>query len=299
MFTHPKLFNSAINALAYRRIITLKPSQLEPTNMLKSIVFTTAILLPSMHAIAAPPHMDKLVMNPSKDESTLGCTLDKHCVEITPSQAGCDRQTCAMADGTALSLKLSSDRHHLAYPSYALAGLSSADEDASLELWPKIIRFDGGILAGVLTQVRTMYSGGGAGSTTLHLIAFLPDQPPFEVLSVPEHAEVMIRACFSEYDMKQRAGACHDEYRFDTHITLTGASTAGMPVLRYRSQATSFPGPVSRSKDSLAERPLRKRDLVTITDSQCSYQRLYRFKPKVRSYAPTTPPPDCSNYTSP
>ena len=105
----------------------------------------------------------------------------------------------------------------------------------------------------------------------------MPGQPPVEVLSVPQSGHASIRACFSERDMKQRADACHDEYTFDATLTLSGTSAAGMPVLRYRSKATSLPGRVSRSKDSLGAQPLRQRDLVTVTDPQCSYQRLYRF----------------------
>ena len=245
--------------------------------------------------------MDTLAISGSEAELALGCTQDELCVEIAPSEAGCKGQACAtdVAGSTDLSLKLSDGRRDPAHTPYRLTGLSSGDENSSLQLWPKLIRFDGGILAGVITQVSTMYSGGGASSTTLHLIAFLPGQLPFEVLSVPQSASAMIRACFNERDMKQRAGACHDEYSFDANLALTGTSAAGMPVLRYRSKATSFPGPVSRSKDSLAGRPLRKRDIVTVTDPQCSYLRMYRFAPEARGYIPDTPPPDCSDYTVP
>lgn len=259
------------------------------------------MLAASASVFAAPPRMETLAFSRSEAESALGCSLDKLCVEIAPSQAACEGQACATdtTGGTDLSLNLSGGQRDPAHTPYRLTGLSSADEDASLQLWPKLIRFEGGILAGVETQVRAMYSGGGASSTTLHLIAFLPGEPPFEVLSVPQSANVMIRACFSDRDMKQRAGVCHDEYNFDASLALTGASAAGMPVLRYRSKATSFPGSVSRSKDSLAARPLRKRDIVTVTDPQCSYQTLYRFAPEARSYVPDTPLPDCSNYVVP
>lgn len=239
--------------------------------------------------------MDTLAVSQSDNGAALGCTPDKLCVEIAPPQAGCEGQACA----TELGLQLPGGQRDTAYTSYRVPGLPSAGEDSSIELWPVLVRFDGGVLAGVQTQERTMYSGGGASATTLHLIAFLPSQPPFEVLSVPQSGGATIRACFSERDMKQRAGACHDEYSFGASLALTGASAAGMPVLRYRSKATSFPGRVSRSKDSLAARPLRQRDLVTVTDPQCSYQRLYRFAPQARGYVPDTPAPDCSDYTVP
>lgn len=257
--------------------------------------------LSSLPAFAAPPRMDTLAITRSEAGLAVGCAPDNLCVEIAPSQAGCEGQACAtdVADGADLSLKLSGGNDNLSQTPYRLTDLSTEDEASSPQAWPKLIRFDGGVLAGVQTRAHAMYSGGDASAITLHLIAFLPGQAPFEVLSVPQSANVMIRACFSERDMKHRAGACHDEYSFDASLALTGASAAGMPVLRYRSQATSFPGPVSRSKDSLAGRPLRKRDLVTVTDRQCSYQRLYRFAPEAHGYVPDTPPPDCEDYTVP
>lgn len=245
--------------------------------------------------------MDTLEVHRSEAGPVLGCTPGKLCVEIAPSQVDCEGHACAtdLSDGMNLSLTLSGTQGDSAYTAYPLKSLSSTDEDSLLQLWPKLIRFQDGILAGVETQVNAMYSGGGSSSTTLHLIAFLRGQAPFEVLSIPHSANVMIRACFSERDMRQRAGACHDEYSFDANLALTGASAAGMPVLRYRSKATSFPGRVSRSKDSLTGRTLRRRDLVTLTNPQCSYQRLYRFAPETRSYVSDTPPPDCSDYTNP
>ncbi len=262
--------------------------------MRKSIAFTATLLLfSSLPALAAPPHMDTLAITQSEEGSARGCTPDQLCVDITPPQAGCEGPACT----TDVSLQLPSGRGDLAHTSFRIAGQLSAD--ASSGLWSQLIRFDGGILAGVQMQERTMYSGGGASATTLHLIAFVPGQPPFEVLSIPQSGSATIRACFSERDMKQRADACHDEYSFDATLALAGTSAAGMPVLRYRSKATSFPGRVLRSKDSLAARPLRQRDLVTVTDPQCSYQRVYRFAPQARAYVPDTPVPDCSNYTVP
>lgn len=245
--------------------------------------------------------MDSLTINRSEAGLMFGCAQNKLCVEVAPSPASCEDEACTteVADGTVWSLRLLGGQIDPVLSTYRLTSLSPIDEESPFQLWPKLIRFEGGILAGVKTSVHTMYSGGGASSTTLHLIAFLPGQPPFEVLSIPQSANVLIRACFSERDMKQRAGACHDEYSFDASLALTGTSDVGMPVLRYRSKATSFPGRVSRSKDSLAGRPLRKRDIVTVTDPQCSYQRLYRFDPEAHTYIPDTPPPDCSNYTEP
>jgi len=185
--------------------------------MFKSIFFAVTLLLSWLPAFAAPPRMDTLAISQSEAGLALGCTLDKLCVEIAPSQAACEGQACAadLSGSTELSLKLSGGKPDPAHTAYRLSGLSSADENSSLHLWPKLIRFERGILAGVETEVNAMYSGGGASSTTLHLIAFLPNQPPFEVLSVPQSANVMIRACFSERDMKQRAGASQVRHFLD------------------------------------------------------------------------------------
>lgn len=268
--------------------------------MFKSISFATLMLLSASPAFAVLPRIDILITSQSETGLMHGCTPEL-CVEIAPLRTSCAGQACATdkADGMDLILKLSGGQDNPTQAPYQLINLSSANKNSLPKLWPKLIRFEGGVLAGVETQVNAMYSGGGATSTTLHLIAFLSGQLPFEVLHVPQRAHMMIRACFSERDMKQRAGACHDEYSFDANFTLTGTSTAGMPVLRYRSKATSFPGSVSRSKDSLAGRPLHKRDIVTATDPRCSYQKLYRFTPEARSYVADTPPPDCSDYTVP
>lgn len=270
-------------------------------SILKHMLLGAAGLPFSLLTFAAPPSLDTLQIHRSEAWSALGCTPEKLCVEIAPSQVDCEDHACTtdLTEGTDLTLKISDAQRDPAYTSYQLKILSPADENSSPQLWPNLIRFQDGILAGIETQVNAMYSGGGGRSTTLHLIAFLHGQAPFEVLSVPHSAKVMIRACFSESDMRQRAGACHDEYSFDASLALTGASSAGMPVLRYRSKATSFPGAVSRSKDSLTGHTLRKRDLVTLTNPQCSYQRLYRFAPETKIYVADTPPPDCSDYTNP
>lgn len=256
--------------------------------MFKPLCLAGTLLLSLPPAIAEVPRMDALTISRSETGLALGCTQDKLCVEIAQQTGGRD-----------LNIKLSGGERDPAHTTDQFTALSEAGEYASLELWPTLIRFDGGLLAGVETQINASYSGGGGGAATLHLIAFLPGQAPFEVLSIPVRTSLTIRACFTERDMKQRAGACHDEYSFDASLALTGGSAAGMPVLRYRSEATSFPGAVSRSRDSLAARPLRKRDIVTVTDRRCSYQRLYRFAPTTSRYAPDTPPPDCSDYTEP
>lgn len=266
--------------------------------MLRSMIVLLAILLFAPHpAFAAPPRLDTLTISQSEAGLELGCARDQLCIEIAPSQANCEGQACA--DDAELNLKLPGSQYESKNTSYRLSEFAFADGNSSHHLWPRLIRFQGGVLAGVETQAIASYSGGGASSTTLHLIAFLHGQPPFAVLSVPQRAHAMIRACFSERDLKYRAGACHDEYTFSANLLLTGKTSADMPVLRYRCKATSFPGHVSRSKDSLAGRRLRPSDLVSVTDQTCSYQRLYYFSPKERSFVADRAPPDCSDYTEP
>ena len=263
--------------------------------MRKSLLLSATLLVPSLPALAAPPRMDTLAVSQSNNGVARACAPDQLCVDIAPSQPGCEGQACTID----VSLLLPGGQRDPVQAAYRMASVPAVGDSVSMAPWPQLIRLEGGILVGVLVQERSMYSGGGASATTLHLIAFAPGQPPVQVLSVPHSGHASIRACFSERDMKQCAGACHDEYTFEASLALAGTSAAGMPVLRYRSKATSFPGRVSRSKDSLAARPLRQRDLVTVTDPQCSYQRLYRFAPQERAYVPDAPVRDCSNYTVP
>ncbi len=195
--------------------------------MFKSLSFAVIVLLSLPPAFAAPPRMDSLTISQSEAGLTLGCALDKLCVEIIPSQADCEGQACPsiLVDDVDWSLRLSGGQHDPAHTPYGLSELSSADAEPSFQLWPTLIRFEGGILAGVETQLRAS-------------------------------------------------------------LDLTEVSAAGMPVLRYRSEATSFPGPVSRFEDSLAGRPLSKSDIVTVTNPLCSYHRLYSFDPEARGYIP-------------
>jgi hypothetical protein len=96
--------------------------------------------------------------------------------------------------------------------------------------------------------------------------------------------------------VKQRAGACHDEYGFSAKLALDTAAE-GMPVLRYQTVATRFPAGVSRFEDSLAKGPLKKKDLRTEQDPACSYTRLFRFAEGM--FHPDQALPDCAGYTEP
>lgn len=190
-------------------------------------------------------------------------------------------------------------------------------QESELSLWPWIVRLAPGmgsdetvtdpqqrtrqnVLVGGIVTFSTMYSGGGADASTLQLarVRHLQDdiQLDDDVLTLPWRGNAMIRACFSEQDSKQRAGACHDEYSFSAKLALDPAGQ-GMPVLRYQTVATRFPAGVSRFEDSLAKGPLKKKDLRTEQDPACTYTRLFHFREGM--FHPDQALPDCAGYTEP
>lgn len=166
--------------------------------------------------------------------------------------------------------------------------------------WPGLIRTPGGILAGIEVQERSMYSGGGGSASTLRLYRLNADGDAAgdPVLTVPLKGALKIRACFSEEDMKQRAGACHDEYEFAAVLT-ADSSGGGWPVLTYATTATAFPRGASRSEDSLEKPPLTEADLVAAPDPKCSFERRFVFDSFSGVYRPDASLPDCSDYTVP
>nr|WP_312385109.1 hypothetical protein [Stenotrophomonas geniculata] len=190
-------------------------------------------------------------------------------------------------------------------------------QESELSLWPWIVRLAPGVgsdetvtdpqqrtrqnvLVGGIVTFSTMYSGGGADASTLQLarVRHLQDdiQVDDDVLTLPWRGNAMIRACFSEQDSKQRAGACHDEYGFSAKLALDPAGQ-GMPVLRYQTVATRFPAGASRFEDSLAKGPLKKKDLRTEQDPACTYTRLFHFREGM--FHPDQALPDCAGYTEP
>ncbi|MCR8715092.1 hypothetical protein [Stenotrophomonas indicatrix] len=235
------------------------------------------------------------------------CTADgQWCVQALPS-AGEDQPA---------SLEVAERADAEGEPQMRYVPIDVVD-DGDLRVWPFIVRLAPGagagqavadpqqaalqnVLVGGLVEARAMYSGGGASASTLHLarIRHLDDgiQVDADVLSVAWSANKMIRACFSERDFDQRAGACHDEYSFDAELALA-TEAQDMPVLRYQTGATNYPAGVSPQRDSLAKGRLTKKDLRTEQDAQCSYTRTFRFTSG--AYQPDQPLPECSAYTEP
>lgn len=165
------------------------------------------------------------------------------------------------------------------------------------ELWRVIVRSGETALVGRTTIDSTPYSGGGAHA--MHLTFYeVGNGAAREVLRMPYAASAMIRACFDEDDEVQRAGACHDEYAFNTRISLDESASSGTPVIILETVAGSYPGRVTRSADSLEQAPLTEADLVWARDEACSFRRTYMRGPD-GLYAPNEPLPSCSDYLEP
>lgn len=167
-------------------------------------------------------------------------------------------------------------------------------------VWPQIIRIgrsDEGALVGVIRGTHQMYSGGYGGVEQLVLYQ-IEGGAANEVTRLPLGASSMVRACFAEADEAQRAGACHDEYRFVTRISLDEGVAEGAPRIMLETAAASYPGRVTRNADSLEAAPLTEADLVWAQDPACSYRRTYTRAPD-GLYAPDQPLPPCADYLEP
>lgn len=250
------------------------------------------MLLPLLLAAAAPA--DGPVIALVKDEGDRQCLPDKSlCLQIptVAEDGGGDTALIVTpAEGEATTV--------------ALPGLYDAEK---LELWPNVIAFKEGdgtprYLVGILGRMNAMYSGGGGSGARLHLYQFssVPGATGLgdEVLNVVWDGSLMIRACFSEQDMKDRLEACHDEYDFNATLSAAPADGAALPPLTYRAVATTFPRNSRRSEDNSVGK-LKRADLVRTQDPACTYERLLRYNPATVRYEMDRPAPECSDYTTP
>lgn len=187
------------------------------------------------------------------------------------------------------------------------APLPEYDDAGQRELWPNLIAFksdDGApyYLVGILGRQNAMYSGGGGSASRLHLYEFGLESGATglgeEVLNVVWDGSLMIRACFSEQDMKDRLEACHDEYDFSATLTAAPDDGGMFPALTYRAVATTFPRTSRRSEDNSAGK-LKRADLVRAEDPACTYDRVLRYNPATSRYEMDRPAPECSDYTTP
>lgn len=165
-------------------------------------------------------------------------------------------------------------------------------------LWPHIVREpDGAVTIGLLATRRTGFSGGGALATRLILVRVAPDAAePATVLTVPAEGSAMIRACFSEADMRRRREACHDEYELEGTLTLAPDDGSGRARFLFATRARTYPGEVTRWEDSGERPPLQRGDLVWADDATCSYRRTFTYDPTAGRYVADSPLPDCGQF---
>ena len=250
----------------------------------------TALLLAAFLAAAAPsPAFEALEPIPAaaQREAIPACTVDRRWCALIETDETQERQVLRLYDG------LPGERAPVA------SHLIESENSEGFWRPGAILRRAGSddVILGADMELQAMYSGGGGMSSYRTLVRFTPGAAPQEILTVPLSGSLMIRACFGEEDMKQRAGACHDEYEFTAELKVEG--DAFPPRLAYASTATTFPGRVSRNEDSLAKPPLTPKDLVKAVDAECSVRRVFTFDPATKAYVSDAPLPDCGDYTVP
>lgn len=250
------------------------------------------MLLSLLLAAAAPA--DGSVIALVKGENDRQCLPDKSlCLEIpaVAEDGGGDMALIVTpAEGEATTV--------------TLPGFYDAEKQ---ELWPNLVAFDRGdgtrrYLVGILGRMNAMYSGGGGSAARLHLYEFstAPGATGLgdEVLNVVWDGSLMIRACFSEQDMKDRLEACHDEYEFNAALAAAPSDGGRFPALTYKAVATAYPRSSRRSEDNSAGK-LKRADLVRAEDPACTYERILHYNPATSRYEMDRPAPDCSDYTTP
>ena len=174
-------------------------------------------------------------------------------------------------------------------------------------LWTKPVSYRtangrSGLLFGIVTTRSEGYSGGGAYAETLQLLraetdasgalAIMPMDDP-----VPLAASVMIRACFSEQDMKLRRNICHDEYDLTVTLKLRPKLVHDLPAFTYESKASVTPGFAARDSDNSDAgrlKAMKAADFKTRSDTRCSFTRPLEVDARRARYVFDAP--DCSNY---
>ena len=260
------------------------------------------MLLTMLLAAAQPATANSRIVDLAGGEGSQLCLPDRQiCFELLG-----DRDAGGRAH-LILSFPGSGETEKTSLPLPVFAG-----DPQGLQLWPHVgsVRSSDEangregleMLVGVIGEQRTMYSGGGGSGSRLHLLRF--GMAPHaiglsgEVLDVVWNSSLMIRACFSEQDAKDRLDACHDEYEFKA-VLKPGPDDGGeLPTLTYRSFATAYPQTSRRSEDNGGQK-LKPSDLAHWKDPECSYERVLRHNPATDRYEMDRPAPDCSVYTVP
>lgn len=166
--------------------------------------------------------------------------------------------------------------------------------------WGAIIRFgapdQGAALVGVTLTERQSYSGGGASVDRLALYEIRDGRPPLKVVELPLSSSILIRACFTPADQRARRGACHDEYDFTAALSPLPQDPSR---LLYKSRAETFPGKVTRGRDSNRRPALRKQDLRRVADPACSVSRVLSRDAATGLFTWDRPLPPCTDYLEP
>lgn len=255
------------------------------------------LLIAAAQPVAAPAN---IVVELVADEGGRHCLPDKSlCLELPgegKDEGGRELRLSSPAagDGGVISLPLP----------YGADG-------KGISLWPNIVPVPAAneegakpaaeFLVGVIEQERAMYSGGGGSGGRLHLlrVGLAPHAAGLvEVLDTVWDSSLMIRACFSEQDMKDRLGACHDEYSFTGALGAAASDGGELPALTLRTTATAYPQTSRRTEDNSGAK-LKKSDLTQWKDLECSYTRILHHNPATGRYEMDRPAPDCSVYTTP
>lgn len=254
------------------------------------------IAFPIALAMAAASHAPVIEPLQVFETEDIACTSDEAiCVKLDVDDE---------ADAVALSLYRGRGKDSVPLRSYSIPIQSGAP----VSLWPYIIRNSGGhpeAIFGTVATENAMYSGGGGNAALLSLHYLETDSMSGEpeaanvILTVPQSSYIMIRACFSESDYKNRRGACHDEYNFTGKLTVAPQNAGHFPpILRYETLATATPGNSRRSEDNSSGKRLTKADLKTAIDPRCTYRRTATYDQEVGAYIFDRPLPDCSDYTA-
>lgn len=200
---------------------------------------------------------------------------------------------CAAKDGAGVIVTRSGEQ-------VGAIAVGEPGENNSWDAWPVIVRLgrdDAAALIGVVFTTHQMYSGGGGEANQLILYS-VANGIVNEVTRMPLSAALSTRACFTPEDEQQRAGACSDQYKFVSRISLDEALTQGAPHIMLETAAGTYPGHVSRNADSLEAPALTQADLVWAQDAMCSYRRTYA-RGADGLYTPDQPLPPCADYLEP
>lgn len=233
------------------------------------------------HAVEAPQQLQLSSVEPDRKQDDKSPATDgKSCTDNKSWCITLDKNSEPESDGPTITVEKSGQ--------YAKAPSLHSEFLAfgSINLWDSPVEYRTasgmpGLVFGAVSYHSQGYSGGGAGSSSMLLyVAEIQSGGKLKVDllddPIPYEQSALIRACFSEEDMKLRRNVCHDEYDQDVSIKPTGAMRNGLPELLYISNATVSPGFARRDQDNSDDKLLKTlaaKDFETRVDDRCTYTR--------------------------